>query len=252
MKIVKLSLVGILSLGTIFGVTNATEAAVAGELESDANVIFEENNDITPPTDPDNPDPENPIGPEVDPEVPGQEIKPGTPGPLSIDHASHFNFGKVKKSGNEETYFAKAITFKNSDDTDGKNAPFIQVTDNRGSEAGWQVQVAQEGQLKNTDTDLELDGAQIKVSNGIVNSLADTAGVTSAADTIVLDPEGNPHVVLTAEAGHGAGTFTNKFGELDGDVTKDVSLTVPRGSRIDDGHYQTSLKWTLYDTPDSK
>lgn len=252
MKIAKLSLVGILSLATVFGVSSGVDASKVGDLDSEANVIFEENNDVTKPVDPNNPDPEKPIGPEPDPDHPGQTIPEGTPGPLSIDHASHFNFGKVKKSGNEQTYFAKAINFTNVDGSKDKTAPYIQVTDNRGSEAGWQVQVSQEGQLKNVDTDLELEGAQIKVSNGIVNSIADKTGVTAAANEIELDPQGQAHVVLTAEAGHGAGTFTNKFGELEDGVTKDVSLTVPRGSRIDDGHYQTSLKWTLYDTPDGK
>lgn len=63
------------------------------EYRSNGLVEFIPNVDPTEPVDPENPDPEKPVKPidPTDPEGPN----PGTQGPLSIDYASSFDFGKI-------------------------------------------------------------------------------------------------------------------------------------------------------------
>src|SRR5699024_8533037 len=93
----------VFSIGMILGTSSITLAEEKAAYESKTNVEFEENTEVTKPVDPTNPDPTNPVQPQPDPDVPGEEIEDGTQGPLSIDYASHVNFGKIKKTGNAAT-----------------------------------------------------------------------------------------------------------------------------------------------------
>lgn len=235
MKLKVIAIVGIISLCSLV-LTTGVSAMTVADYNTKANVIFKENEEITLPVDPN--DPEK----EVTPEVEGEDIiDPGTPGPLSIDYASHINFGEVEISGNARTYFANPITFEEG----GESAPYVQVTDNRGTRAGWELQVKQEEEFKKGESTLA--GAELSLINGEVNSASATSGVT--ATDIVFDNHNELYPVLTAVNESGAGTFTNQFGEIvDGKAT-DVSLYIPAGLVIEEGKYSTTLNWVLVDTP---
>lgn len=243
-KVTKIALAGVIGVGTLFGSSAFVSAEVVNNYDTKANVEFEENKDITPPVDPEDPDPTNPVDPEVDPEVPGQEIEPGTQGPLSIDYASHFNFGKIKKSGNAATYKASPISIILPDTTKKDVAPYVQITDNRGSHAGWTLNVKQAEQLANVDTDSELDGAQITLTEGVVTGTAATDGIEGVA--VTLNPTGEATPVFGAAEGSKGGTFTNSFGTAE---EVGVELAIEAGTKIDDGLYQANIEWTLEDTP---
>jgi len=116
--------------------------ADGGSYQTDAGVTFTPATDPTGPVDPDNPDPTNPVKP-TDPD--GGDPKPGTNGPLSIDYVSDFDFGTQKISSANQTYFAKAQSYS-GDKAD--SALYAQISDNRGTSAGWTLSVAQDGQLK--------------------------------------------------------------------------------------------------------
>lgn len=232
-----MTLAGLLTAGSLsFGV--GASADTAAEYDTKANIHFIESEDITKPVDPDNPGTE--VTPEVD-EDGKDPIEPGTKGPLSIDYASHINFGEVTKSGNAQTYFAKPIQLGDGEE----RAPYVQVTDNRGTKAGWELQVKQATPFTNGEA--TLDGAVLSLKNGEVNSNSNTDFVTPT--DITFDNHGELYPVMTAAEDHGAGTFTNQFGKITDGQATDVSLTVPADLKIDEGKYSTDINWVLVDTP---
>src|SRR6476469_76671 len=77
---------------------NTAFANTSSTYDTNAKIKFVPNEDVTPPVDPEDPGP-----------------NPGTPGPLSIDYASSFEFGEHKITSATETYYAAPQTFRNSD-----------------------------------------------------------------------------------------------------------------------------------------
>ena len=252
MKITKIALAGVIGLGSIIG-TSTLASAHGGDVTTKGNIIFEENTLVTPPVDPENPDKE--VEPEVDPDQP-DPIEPGTPGPLSIDYASHINFGKVMKSGNAQTYYANPVVIDDNG-TKVERAPYVQVTDNRGSKAGWSLSVKQTDQFSQGDSKLE--GAVLSLTNGEIASSSSTDGVKNHDIEFANFNETYP--VFGAETDYGAGTFTNQFGkvapmDIKGETdpvnkVESVTLDIPEDLVIEDGLYSTDLEWVLTDTPEN-
>ncbi|EOH97512.1 WxL domain-containing protein [Enterococcus pallens] len=259
MKNIKLLSIVALSAIALTTVSTTAFAADSSEYHSHGVVEFVPNDGQTDPVDPENPDPENPVNP-VDPTNPDQKPEPGTNGPLSIDYASSFDFGLNKISNKDQTYYARAQHYGNGH-ADTEN--YVQVSDNRGTNAGWTLTVKQDGQLTATTTTLNkvLDGSQITVKKPTVTSNA--KGVTPPeAKEITLNPDGSESLVMSAKADSGAGTWEDYWGkvesvkekdkdgkEQDVNVTKDVSLSVPGATPKDAVKYQTTLTWMLTDVP---
>lgn len=239
-KSAKIAMVGTLGLGiAALGSTNSAFAADDKDYESDAKIEFEQNTDPTNPVDPKDPDEES--DPDDKDDKDNEEAKKG---PLSIDYASSLDFGEQEISSDDKVYDVKPIDIGD----DEERAPFVQVTDKRGSLAGWNVTVTQESQLKtgDGDDDAELKGAEITMSEGQVNGTQDTEGV-SGNEEFTLTPEESSDV-FDAEEDHGAGTFTNSFGD-DDTPEKGAQLSVPAGTKIEEDDYSADLTWTLTDAP---
>jgi hypothetical protein len=237
----------LLSITTISSfVPTASVFADDKTLNTTADVTFKEDSSTTDPVDPT--DPTNPINP-VDPVQP-------TVGPLSIDYASSFHFGEQKISAKDETYYAKLVEVTDSTGTAAKRQNWVQVTDKRGTNVGWKLQVQQETQLTTgSDADAkELKGAEIKIMNTTVKTTNDnqsTAPTSPQEITLIPGTSGSPGAaqeVMTAQQDQGMGTWVDGFGdETTGD--KSVSLTVPGVSeKVKDGNYSTNLIWLLSDT----
>ncbi|MDK1725975.1 WxL domain-containing protein [Dellaglioa algida] len=201
--------------------------------------------DPTGPTDPT--DPTNPITP-VDP------VDPGTKGPLSIDYISNLDFGLDHKiSGTTETYYAKPVAAKGKDGKDVQLANFLQVTDNRGTNAGWKLSVTQDKQFNNGTADL--DGAALKMSGQVFNSTnMDGTTTPTALNAGVVSPTvGSAVDVVSAAKGQGMGTWTDSFGTYTDGSDKDtsmkaVSLEVPgKSAKAVKTTYASTLTWTLTD-----
>lgn len=244
-KSAKIAMVGTLGLGiTALG---SVDTAFAEEktYDSDAKIKFEQNTDATNPVDPENPDKE--ADPDDKDDKDNEDAKEG---PLSLDYASSLDFGEQKISGNEETYEVKPVDITTAEGEDEERAPYLQVTDNRGSLDGWHVTVTQEDQLKTGDED-ELEGAEITMNEGHVDAPKgqDTEGVKSNGD-ITLNPDGEGELVFDAKNGSGAGTFTNSFGEEGADMEDVATLSVPGGTEIEEDDYSAELTWTLTDAPE--
>jgi hypothetical protein len=238
--------------------------------QSTGSVGFVPSNEGTKPFNPNEPTPEepvNPIGPD------GEQANPGTAGPLSLDFASSFFFGNRKITNQDVVYKANAQALANQDGTITSYVPnYIQVTDNRGNNAGWTLNVSQTGQLRSTKatTNGELKGAMITlkepVSVGLTNSMA------PKAHEVTLDPNGAKSIVMSAEAGTGSGTWITRWGSQ-GDlmdeeqsvldkqsnskllekenvtVSPAVTLSIPGKTPRDAVRYTTTLNWILTNIP---
>lgn len=171
----------------------------------------------------------------------------GTTGPLRIDYASNFFFGTNEISNQNKTYYAAPE--KRIIDGDSKERPnYVQVTDNRGTLKGWNLSVSQGAQLAN-DTH-ELNGAEITLNGFLIASYSDSERPTApnAAVTLTTDGASLPPL-MTADTGAGAGSFYLNFVGEDGDPAKGVQLYVPGASVKKVGNYDTTLTWTLANTP---
>lgn len=254
LKLITVATLAALSLSTIGGIVSQ---AASVDYDSNGAVEFIPNPDPTKPVDPTDPDPTNPVEP-VDPTDPTGP-KPGTDGPLSIDYASSLDFGVNKITNKDEVYYARAQQFK-----DGRTATpnYVQVSDNRGNNAGWTLKVKQNGQFQAAGTlNDTLTGSAVKLASPTVNSNS-TAVFPTAAATIELDPAGAESLVMSAKVNQGAGTYSNRWGtvetvketdkdgnEVDAEVTKAVTLEVPGSTPKDAVKYSTTLTWSLSDVP---
>ncbi|MEQ6357165.1 WxL domain-containing protein [Lysinibacillus sp. M3] len=227
----------------VLGGSVTSYAADGGEYQSNAIIEFEAATDIiTPPVDPT--DPGTPVDP-VDPTDPNGP-KPGTPGPLSIDYASSLDFGKQKITSTNQVYKAKAQKFKKRGD--GPN--YVQVTDNRGTEKGWSLQVKQNGQFKSASGNV-LTGAEITFNNGSVNTASASPKPSIAKSTFSLKPDGTgvAENIMAAKAGEGSGTYVLAFGD-DNTAADSIELSIPGATTKYAEKYSTTLTWTLADVPE--
>lgn len=207
-------------------------------------------------------DPEKPVVPVVpiDPIDPEKPVGPGTAGPLSLDYASSWNFGEQKITTKDKIYYAN--TQKVTDPAVGPDpyevANYVQVTDLRGTLAGWSVSVKQNGQFK-TAEGATLEGAQIQLNNGTHETASASAAPGTVQETITLAADGNGSAanVMAAATQQGGGTHILRFGSNDGATPKEssmaqgVQLTVPGRTEKLAKQYTTKLTWTLSDVPGS-
>ncbi|CUB10917.1 MULTISPECIES: WxL domain-containing protein [Bacillus] len=213
-------------------------------LDSNAIVKFKANENVVTPVDPENPDPNKPVVP-VDPTTPDGKPNPGTAGPLSIDFASSLDFGENVISTKDEQYFAAAQKLEG-----GEEKPnYVQVTDNRGTEAGWTLSVKQNGQFKDSQN-RELTGAKITFNNGAVKTVSKSAEPSTVVSSFDLTADGTGAVqnVVGAKAGEGAGTYVYHFGDA-AKKAESITLDVPGATTKYADEYKTTLTWTLSDTP---
>ena len=233
---------------SVASVSSEGVSAATNSVNTTGDVTFKEDTTPVGPVDPTNPDkpvdPTNPVTP--------------TNGPLSIDYASSFNFGEQKISAKDETYYASFDTPKETAEGEAVNKPnWVQVTDKRGTNAGWKLQVQQGAQFSTTQngTSKELKGAQIKIKNGTVATTTDNKATAPTASTeVTLIPgtssqAGAAQDVMTAQSNQGMGTWVDAFGSsTTGD--KSISLSIPGVSeKVKDAKYTTQLTWLLNDTP---
>lgn len=245
-----LTITALLSVATT-SISVAAAEQDGGEYSSNGVVKFVPNTDPTNPVDPVDPtDPVTPIDP-TDPTGPN----PGTPGPLSIDYASSLDFGVNKISSKDEVYYAKAQTYS---DKDKLTANYVQVTDNRGSSAGWSLKVKQEKQFENAKAKYStLNGAEIRISDNeaVTNSVGVEAPTVS--DKFTLEP-GVAVSVMDAAPGSGDSTWISRFGKVEkvseeqengviNSVGKNTSvvLYVPGSTPKSAVEYRSDLTWIL-------
>lgn len=252
MKLNKVLMTGalLLSGGALMNVSTIAHAA-ENSVNTAGDVNFVEDTTTVDPLDPIT----------LDPTVPVDPVTP-TPGPLSLDYASSFHFGEQKISAKDEVYYAEADKVQGAEEGSTVDKPnWVQVTDKRGTNAGWKLQVQQNSQFTTTDTSgggepepgtreaKELKGAQLAITNTTVKTPSDNQSPAPTATPITLDPSGAAQDVMVSQQDQGMGTWLDVFGD-DSTAASSISLSVPGTSeKVKDATYTTELTWLLNDTP---
>ncbi|MBO1103943.1 WxL domain-containing protein [Enterococcus faecalis] len=148
-----------------------------------------------------------------------------TPGELTLDKVPSFDFGTQQITTQTKDY-------------DAQEQSKVQVTDLRGSSAGWTLTVTA-GKLKTTSMK-ELVGTQIVLQTGQASNNNGEAVIIP--DTIYLNPE-QSEKVMNATAGNGNGVSTGTW------QSSDVKLFVPGTTTKSAEQYTADLTWTLTDAP---
>lgn len=229
-----IGLVGGLSINETKVVASTQSTPTKGE------IYFVPNTKPTPPIDPLKPDVNDPIA--VD-----EEESIGTSGPLTIDFVSNLYFGRQTITSQDETYYARPQHYRTSGGEKIEGPNFIQVTDNRGTEAGWTLYLKQNEQFK-TKEGQELIGASISLKNGEVVSVSDSPAPIGSKE-LQLMPNGEQVRVMYAQADSGAGTNLLSWGNNVNSALQSIELTVPGKAIKYSKYYSTTFTWTLSDVP---
>jgi len=229
--------------------------ALADTVTTEGEITFTIDAGESIPTHPDIPD-------TVDPGAPEDGEIGNVDGLLRIDYVSNFRFGTHDLNLQTGGIFNAHPQMWAEEET--ATAPFIQVTDIRGTQLGWRLDVAQTGgQFSNNDS-IMLTGAQLRLSNlRIYNTVHDLPNSTIPLPDIPtgiinLDPGGEAVTISTAGANVGMGTSHIVFGTLttigEPPVTTapGVQLVIPPyaiSGGTTDLNFTTELTWTLSNTP---
>ena len=251
-------------LNTANGITYLYLGGTPATTTKDSNVTLAiaEGTQAVTPVDPENPTiPVTPVNP--DPSVP---IAPGTPGPLSIDFASSLSFGKQEISMSDQTYYAHPQNL--NDGTTREN--YVQVTDIRGTLAGWSltVQTSAQFHLPSVDPTVTpeagsaqgdyLSGAVLSFSGGHVKGTSTVPPSVVASSTYPVSTAAT--LIVSAGQKEGAGTWVYDLGQpTDYDTTAvandavaskgPVTLSLPSSTVKRASAYTTNLLWNLTDVP---
>lgn len=230
----------------------------AKEYYTTGDIKFKASSEVEKPLHPENPDPSKPVEP-VNPIDPEKPVRPGTEGPLSIDFVSDFQFGEQAISTKDETYLAFPQTYKGEQ---ADSANYVQVTDKRGTAAGWTLSVTQKDDFKATvETENDhLEGLELTLAadQGKVNSTSDSA--EPVGENVVLSGAGSHADILTADQLAGTGTWTSTIGQLIDNPNEEkieeipqlnegVELFIPGEVQTDAVTYSTTLNWALEQKP---
>lgn len=190
---------------------------------------------VTPPVDPTDPTNPNPTSP-TDPTDPTNNGT-GNVGPLSIDYVSNFAFGEHKISGSDMTFYAKNAN------------PYVQVTDTRGTGAGWTVQ-ASISDFVSTSKSSTLKGAQLTLKNPEVKSASQATTSDAPMGTSALAFNASKQTVAVSQKGAGKGTWVTVYSAESGKAENtNVVLNVPAGSPEANTTYTATINWELLDAP---
>lgn len=214
--------------------------------DTGTHMNYQSSNDVTvKPLDPLLPDPAKPVTP-IDSTDPSGPVA-GTGGSLSLDFASGFQFGEQAISTKNEIYYAQPQKYVDFDGVAKKGPNYVQVTDIRGTGAGWKLTVKQVAQFQ-TDEGQVLNGAELSFSQGeVISNLA--TDLSPTAVTSFTLPINSEVPVVTANTEKGVGTWLYRFGSDEISGGKSVVLQVPGKTVKYAKKYQTALTWTLKDVP---
>lgn len=201
-------------------------AATVSTVTSNATVTFTPGTEPSSPVDPD--DPSKPLDP------PGQGT--GEAGPLNIDYVPNITFGSQAISASQKVYNATELK------------PFIQVTDIRGTGAGWNV-IAKATPFRDGTSD-SLKGSTISFIGGYALSANTSADKPTPSSPVVLTTDNAEATVLVAAENSGLGTWVDRWYPTETTATSNdnVTLTVPAGTATAKTHTST-ITWTLADAP---
>lgn len=215
---------------------------------SEAQIEFVPNKNVPDLINPDDPTTEFPSE---------EESGENNTGPLSLDYVPNISFGtdKMIKAKQEEYPAVKS---------DNDFSPFVQVTDNRGTGAGWQLNATFNGftEIVTNEEGEEIEenslpGAKIIFSNNeenIVTNGAPEDKKPSSKDSVELsaDDSTNTDMIMNAQNDKGMGSWAMVWKDPDTIETPEenesIKLEIPGGIATT-GKHKATITWTLSDVP---
>lgn len=231
-----------LALGVVAATGFATTNFAAEDATSKATIQAVAGGD-TPVAPVDPTDPKDPNG--QGPTDPNDGTTTGQTGPLQINYLSNLNFG------DNIAITSKTVTANVKNDT----PRFFQVSDLRGTAAGWKLNVSLGDFMPTgtTSTSKAITGASIAFKNGEAvtsNDALNGVDVDAATTHDVTLSAGNTAVqtLMSADQGTGRGTwlarYTAKSGASD---NENIVFSAPTNSITASTGYQATLTWQLVD-----
>ncbi|EMW5460713.1 WxL domain-containing protein [Enterococcus faecalis] len=216
-----------LVITSLFVSAQITHAEIKSKAETKSTVktILGDTNGSVDPVDPTDPNKPNP-----DPEVPGT----GNTGPLTIDHVSSIDFGEQEIKEKEAIYNAKT------------EHPYVQVTDRRGTGAGWTLKASIDEFHNEEDKTKTLKGAEISLKNGTIKSTSGNVSEKPQGYDVNLNKD--LQIIMQAGTDQGMGTWLDVFSGAK-DNNANVQLKVPAGSAKAKQNYSSVIHWELTDAP---
>ncbi|MBC1985955.1 WxL domain-containing protein [Listeria sp. FSL L7-0478] len=275
-RTVKVTTASLLALGLIVApVLSGDFASAATSVTKDSKGIVKFDKSTTPDPTPVNPDPvdPNPVIPDpTDPPI-------GTDG-LWILAVSDWDFGthnvSTLSSGSLDVHAADD-TISTYVDTNGNGqqdlpgevtvakdvTPYAQISDVRGTNTGWTLSVTG-SEFKDSSTPAKtIPGATLTIPKSTVDSATSTAQPPTGYDNVTISMTGGAAVPVMAAKDkqtatptnfsddEGMGTWTDSFGSaaVSANNTSKPKLSIPQNVVVADGTYESTLTWTLSDTP---
>ncbi|EKZ0263756.1 WxL domain-containing protein [Listeria monocytogenes] len=275
-RTVKVTTASLLALGLIVApVLSGDFASAATSVTKDSKGIVKFDKSTTPDPDPVNPDPVDP-----DPVIPDPTDPPlGTDG-LWILAVSDWDFG----THNVSSLSSGALNVHAADDTIStyvdangngqqdlpgevsvtkKVTPYAQISDVRGTNTGWTLSVTGSAFKDSSTPAKTIPGAELTVPKSTVSSATSTAQAPTGYDSVTISMTGGAAVPVMAAKDmqtatptnfnddQGMGTWTDSFGSqaVSATDTSKPKLSIPKNVVVADGTYQSTLTWTLSDTP---
>ncbi|PXC21207.1 WxL domain-containing protein [Listeria monocytogenes] len=275
-RTVKVTTASLLALGLIVApVLSGDFASAATSVTKDSKGIVKFDKSTTPDPDPVNPDPVDP-----DPVIPDPTDPPvGTDG-LWILAVSDWDFG----THNVSSLSSGALNVHAADDTIStyvdangngqqdlpgevsvtkKVTPYAQISDVRGTNTGWTLSVTGSAFKDSSTPAKTIPGAELTIPKSTVSSATSTAQAPTGYDSVTISMTGGAAVPVMAAKDmqtatptnfnddQGMGTWTDSFGSqaVSATDTSKPKLSIPKNVVVADGAYQSTLTWTLSDTP---
>lgn len=275
-RTVKVTTASLLALGLIVApVLSGDFASAATSVTKDSKGIVKFDKSTTPDPDPVNPDPVDP-----DPVIPDPTDPPvGTDG-LWILAVSDWDFG----THNVSSLSSGALNVHAADDTIStyvdangngqqdlpgevsvtkKVTPYAQISDVRGTNTGWTLSVTGSAFKDSSTPAKTIPGAELTIPKSTVSSATSTAQAPTGYDSVTISMTGGAAVPVMAAKDmqtatptnfnddEGMGTWTDSFGSqaVSATDTSKPKLSIPKNVVVADGTYQSTLTWTLSDTP---
>ncbi|HAO6690946.1 TPA: WxL domain-containing protein [Listeria monocytogenes] len=275
-RTVKVTTASLLALGLIVApVLSGDFASAATSVTKDSKGIVKFDKSTTPDPDPVNPDPVDP-----DPVIPDPTDPPvGTDG-LWILAVSDWDFG----THNVSSLSSGALNVHAADDTIStyvdangngqqdlpgevsvtkKVTPYAQISDVRGTNTGWTLSVTGSAFKDSSTPAKTIPGAELTIPKSTVSSATSTAQAPTGYDNVTISMTGGAAVPVMAAKDmqtatptnfnddQGMGTWTDSFGSqaVSATDTSKPKLSIPKNVVVADGTYQSTLTWTLSDTP---
>ncbi|EOW0745620.1 WxL domain-containing protein [Listeria monocytogenes] len=275
-RTVKVTTASLLALGLIVApVLSGDFASAATSVTKDSKGIVKFDKGTTPDPDPVNPDPVDP-----DPVIPDPTDPPvGTDG-LWILAVSDWDFG----THNVSSLSSGALNVHAADDTIStyvdangngqqdlpgevsvtkKVTPYAQISDVRGTNTGWTLSVTGSAFKDSSTPAKTIPGAELTIPKSTVSSATSTAQAPTGYDSVTISMTGGAAVPVMAAKDmqtatptnfnddQGMGTWTDSFGSqaVSATDTSKPKLSIPKNVVVADGTYQSTLTWTLSDTP---